>query len=86
MNYIKAPKKVAILVGQSENRGVFPDGNFLLWERDLLCLSPYDVEALGCARMTSQEVISEQHGGVPLQLPDATDPRVATPKEEGGEK
>lgn len=85
MDYIKAPKAVAKLVGQSENRGVFPDGNFMLWERDLLSLMPYDLEALGCKRLTAPEVIAEHNGGEAAPLPAPTDPRITGLTEEGGE-
>lgn len=84
MDYIKAPKKVAELVGQDGNRSVLPDGNFVLWERDLLSLLPYDLEALGCIALSAEEIREEQTGGEPHALPEPTDPRVTG--EEGGEQ
>ena len=83
MDYIKAPKKVAELVGQDGNRSVLPDGNFVLWERDLLGLYPYDLAALGCLPLTAEEIREEQTGGEPHVLPEPTDTRVTG--EEGGE-
>ncbi|MDE6754510.1 MAG: hypothetical protein K2J82_07850 [Muribaculaceae bacterium] len=85
MDYIKAPEKVARLCGQAQNRGQLPDGNYILWERDLLRLQPYDLDALGCLGMTAAEVREEQAGGEPRELPEPTDPRVAETVEESEE-
>ena len=89
MEYVKAPEKVARLCGQAENRSVLPDGNYILWERDLLSLLPYDLEALGCAGMTAAEICAEQHGATPRELPEPTDPRVtgnSASAREGGDR
>lgn len=83
MDYIKAPRKVAELVGQVDNRSMLPDGNLILWERDLLSLHPYELEALGCLSLTAEEVRKEQMGGEPHMLPTPTDERVV--EKEGGE-
>lgn len=77
MEYIKAPKAVAKLVGQAENRSMTPDGNYILWERDLLSLLPYDLEALGCVAMSAAEITAEQAGAEPRELPEPRDPRIA---------
>lgn len=82
MDYIKAPKKVAEAVGQAQNRGLLPDGNYLLWERDLLPLHPYDLEAIGCVALSAAEVREEQGGGEPAPLPEITDERIAREGEE----
>lgn len=74
--YVKAPKKVAVLAGAMGHRGTFPDGNYMLLDRDLLKLAPYSLEELGCVSMDSAEARAELDGLTTTPLPEPTDPRV----------
>lgn len=81
MQYIKAPKELAIHLGLKYSRPQFPDGNYLLWDRDLMRFGnsstfPQLIPALGCTILTASEVREEQDGGEPNKLPVATDERV----------
>lgn len=81
MQYIKTPKELAIHLGFKYSRPQFPDGNYLLWDRDLLRFGnsssfPQLIPALGCVILTPEEVRAEQDGGEPNELPVAIDERV----------
>lgn len=94
MKYIKAPKELAIHLGLKFSRPQFPDGTYLLWDRDLLRYGNSDsfdtlIPALGCVVLSPEEVRAEQDGGTPAELPEATDERVAAlfePKTEATEE
>lgn len=93
MRYIKANKEVVKILRLENLRPLLPDGNYLIWDRDLLVLGSSDsfgelIPALGCRELTAQEVRAEQEGGEPADLPEPTDPRIAVNQdnEEGGEK
>lgn len=81
MQYIKAPKELAIHLGLKFSRPQFPDGTYLLWDRDLLRFGNSStfgtlIPSLGCRILSAVEVREEQDGGTPAELPEATDERV----------
>ncbi|MBD5302339.1 MAG: hypothetical protein HDS16_05005 [Bacteroides sp.] len=81
MQYIKTPKELTKDMGLGHSRPKFPDGNYLLWDRDFLRFGSSDtfgtlIPALGCRVLTPEEVRAEQDGGEAHELPEATDERV----------
>lgn len=89
--YVKAPKVIveylAAVFGYdhryetSNDRQIFPDGNYMLWERDFLpfCSSEElsaKLPELGCVALTAQQVRAEQDGLEVNELPPITDERL----------
>lgn len=65
----------------SNDRQIFADGNYLLWDRDFLPLcSSEDISAilptLGCVALTAPQVRAEQDETVVNELPEITDERL----------
>ena len=65
----------------SNDRQVFADGNYLLWDRDFLPLCSSEniaatLPALGCVALTAQQVRAEQDGTCVNELPPITDERL----------
>lgn len=82
MQYIKAPKAVAAYLGLTNSRNIFPDGTYLLWDRDISRLCGTEsledaVAKLGCVILSPREVRDEQ-SGIPSdhELPQITLPEV----------
>lgn len=86
--YIKAPKEFVDYLASvhgydhrydtSNDRQVFADGSYLLWDRDFLpvCSSENLSEklpALGCVALTAPQVRAEQDGVHVNELPEITD-------------
>lgn len=86
--YVKAPKEfveyLAVKYGYdhrydtSNDRQVFADGSYLLWDRDFLPLcSSEDIAAilptLGCVALTAPQVRAEQDRVYVNELPEITD-------------
>lgn len=87
--YIKANPKVAAHLGLTGVRNMLPDGNFLLWQADMLAFGSIPQLAESCAMigaliLAPHEAREEQDGVVSRQLPEATDERffVQAPVEE----
>lgn len=89
--YVKAPKEfvdyLASVYGYdhrydtSNDRQVFADGSYLLWDRDFLpvCASSDIADrlpTLGCVALTAPQVRAEQDGVYVNELPDITDERL----------
>lgn len=87
--YIKANVKVAEYLHIENDRNQVKDGNYLLWQADMLAFGRLTELAETLARigglaLTATEARQEQDGTVTRQLPTATDPRfVITNGEEG---
>jgi|GEM_PF-3743062 hypothetical protein len=89
--YVKAPKEFVDYLASvhgydhrydtSNDRQVFADGNYLLWDRDFLPLCSSEniaatLPALGCVALTAQQVRAEQDGTCVNELPPITDERL----------
>lgn len=89
--YVKAPKEFVDYLASvhgydhrydtSNDRQVFADGNYLLWDRDFLPLCSSEniaatLPALGCVALTAQQVRAEQDGIAVNELPEITDERL----------
>lgn len=82
--YIKANPKVAEHIGVTKLRGVLPDGNYLLWQSDMLNFGPLTQMAesaamIGAIILAPHEAKEEQMGTVCRPLPEATDERFFVP-------
>lgn len=78
--YIKANPLVAKYLGLTNDRNQLPDGNFLLWQCDIMRLGPLSriaetAEDIGAVLLTPTEAKQEQDGKVLRPLPTANDPR-----------
>lgn len=85
--YVKAPKEIVDYLASkgydhrydtSNDRQVFADGSYLLWERDFLPLCASEdvaakLPALGCVALTAMQVRAEQDGDMVNELPEITD-------------
>lgn len=78
MQYIKAPRALADFLGLLDSRTTFADGNYLLWDRDILRLAGSGtIEELlpqvGSVILTAPEVRAEQNEECqPHPLPPVT--------------
>lgn len=78
MRYIKARKETAAYLGLLGSRNIFPDGNYLLWDRDVARLEGSGglgelLPQIGAVELTAQEVRAEQEGtGEARELPEVT--------------
>lgn len=82
--YIKANPKVAEHLGLTKLRCMLPDGNYLLWQADLLRFGPLTQMAesaakIGAIILLPHEAKEEQIGAMCRQLPEATDIRFFVP-------
>lgn len=91
--YIKANPKVAAFLGLMRDRNTVKDGNYLLWQADMLAFGPLTqlpetLTQIGGLALLAHEAREEQDGTVTRPLPVATDPRfvVETAKDEGPEE
>ena len=85
--YIKANPKVAQFLRVENDRNQVKDGNYLLWQADILPLGrltdlPQILEQIGGIALTAHEARQEQDGTVVRELPTATDPRFVVEKDE----
>ena len=88
--YIKANPKVAKFLNLESDRNTVKDGNYLLWQSDMLAFGPLTQLAdtlaqIGGIALLAHEAREEQDGTVTRPLPQATDERFVmppTPEEE----
>ena len=85
--YIKANQKVAQFLRVENDRNRVKDGNYLLWQADILPLGrltdlPQILEQIGGIALMAHEARQEQDGTVVRELPTATDPRFVVEKDE----
>ena len=85
--YIKANPKVAQFLCVENDRNQVKDGNYLLWQADILPLGrltelPQILEQIGGIALMAHEARQEQDGTVVRELPTATDPRFVVEKDE----
>ena len=85
--YIKANPKVAQFLRVDNDRNQVKDGNYLLWQADILPLGrltdlPQILEQIGGIALMAHEARQEQDGTVVRELPTATDPRFVVEKDE----
>ena len=85
--YIKANPKVAQFLCVENDRNQVKDGNYLLWQADILPLGrltelPQILEQIGGIALMAHEARQEQDGTVLRELPTATDPRFVVEKDE----
>ena len=84
--YIKANPKVAQFLRVENDRNRVKDGNYLLWQADILPLGrltelPQILEKIGGIVLMAHEARQEQDGTVVRELPTATDPRFVVEKD-----
>lgn len=78
--YIKVNPKVARYLHLENDRNQVKDGNFLLWQADMLAFGrltdlPQILEQIGGMALAAHEARQEQDGIVVRELPTATDER-----------
>ena len=78
--YIKANPKVAAFLALTRDRNTVKDGNYLLWQSDMLAFGPLTqlpetLTRIGGLALLAHEAREEQDGTVTRPLPVATDPR-----------
>ena len=86
--YIKANPKVAIFLCVENERNTVKDGNYLLWQADMLKFGPLTqlnetLAQIGGIALMAHEAREEQDGTVTRPLPVATDPRFIMDTEQG---
>ena len=85
--YIKANPKVAQFLRVENDRNQVSDGNYLLWQADMLAFGtlvdlPLILQQIGGIALMAHEARQEQDGTVLRELPTATDPRFVVEKDE----
>lgn len=85
--YIKANPKVAQFLRVENDRSQVSDGNYLLWQADMLAFGtlvdlPLILQQIGGISLMAHEARQEQDGTVLRELPTATDPRFVVEKDE----
>ena len=85
--YIKANPKVAQFLRVENDRNQVSDGNYLLWQADMLAFGtlvdlPMILQQIGGISLMAHEARQEQDGTVVRELPTATDPRFVVEKDE----
>lgn len=88
--YIKANPKVARHLRLENDRNQVADGNYLLWQADMLAFGrltelPSILAQIGGISLQAHEAREEQDGTVLRKLPIATDPRFVDDAQEPGE-
>ena len=78
--YIKANPKVTQYLQLEKDRNAVKDGNYLLWQADMLAFGPLVdlpiiLAQIGAIALKANEAREEQDGTVCRPLPVATDPR-----------
>lgn len=89
--YIKANPKVAKYLHLENDRNQVKDGNYLLWQADMLAFGkltelPETLEKIGGIALQAYEARQEQDGMVSRELPTATDSRFVVEKKENAEE
>lgn len=89
--YIKVNPKVAQFLRVENDRNQVKDGNYLLWQADILPLGrltdlPQILEQIGGIALMAHEARHEQDGTVLRELPTATDPRFVVEKDKTTEE
>ena len=82
--YIKANPKVAAFLHLENDRNTVKDGNYLLWQGDMLAFGSLTqlsvtLEQIGGIALLAHEAREEQEGTVTRELPIATDERFIMP-------
>lgn len=82
--YIKANPKVAQFLNLQNDRLSVNDGNYILWQADMLAFGPLTrlsetLTAIGAIALMPHEAREEQDGTKLRPLPTATDPRFEVP-------
>ena len=85
--YIKANSKVAAFLHLENDRNTVKDGNYLLWQGDMLAFGPLTqlsvtLDQIGGIALLAHEAREEQEGTVMRELPIATDERFIMPAAE----
>ena len=85
--YIKVNPKVAAYLHLENDRNTVKDGNYLLWQGDMLAFGPLTqlsvtLEQIGGIALLAHEAREEQEGTVTRELPIATDERFIMPAAE----
>lgn len=85
--YIKANPKVVQYLHLENDRNQVKDGNYLLWQADMLAFGrltelPQILEQIGGIALAAHEARQEQDGTVVRELPTATDERFIVEKDE----
>lgn len=85
--YIKVNPKVAQYLRLENDRNQVKDGNYLLWQADMLAFGrltelPQILEQIGGIALAANEARQEQDGTVVRELPTATDSRFVVEKDE----
>lgn len=86
--YIKANPKVAQFLRLENDRNQVKDGNYMLWQNDMLAFGrltelPQILPQIGAISLAAHEAREEQDGTLSRELPVAADPRfVIEPGEE----
>lgn len=88
--YIKANPKVARYLHLENDRNQVKDGNYLLWQADMLAFGrltelPQILEQIGGIALAAHEARQEQDGTESRELPTATDERFVIKVEENAE-
>ena len=88
--YIKVNPKVARHLRLEKDRNQVADGNYLLWQADMLAFGrltemPSILAQIGGLSLQAHEAREEQDGTVLRKLPIATDPRFAEDVQEPAE-
>lgn len=78
--YIKANPLVAKYLSLENDRNAVKDGNYILWQGDMLAFGPLTrlsetLAAIGAIALMPHEAREEQDGTITRPLPEATDPR-----------
>lgn len=78
--YIKVNPKVAKFLNLESDRNIVKDGNYLLWQADMLAFGPLTqladtLQRIGGIALMPHEAREEQDGKVTRSLPLATDQR-----------
>lgn len=82
--YIKANPLVAKFLNLENDRNTVKDGNYILWQGDVLPFGPLTqlgatLAAIGAIALMPHEAREEQDGTQTRPLPEATDPRFIMP-------
>lgn len=86
--FIKTNPKVAEHLGLTEVRNRMPDGNYMLWQADMLAFAPIPLildtcKQIGALALQPHEARQEQDGEVCRPLPEALDERFRIELTEG---
>ena len=82
--YIKVNYKVAQFLNLQNDRVHLKDGNYILWQADMLAFGPLTslpatLSAIGAIALLPSEARQEQDGSILRPLPAATDPHFIIP-------